>query len=115
MERAEFGLPADGFVFCCFNNAYKLNPALFRARMKLLQAVDGSVLWLSENNPTAANNLRREAAAAGVDPDRLVFARRIPSSADHLARHRLADCFWIRCPTTPTPRRMTPCGRACLY
>ena len=92
-ERREFGLPADGFVFCCFNNAYKLNPHLFRSRMKLLKAVEGSVLWLSENNATAANNLRSEAAAAGVAPDRLVFAERLPSSADHLARHRLADLF----------------------
>jgi protein O-GlcNAc transferase len=92
-RRAEFGLPESGFVFCCFNNAYKLNPILFRERMKLLKAVEGSVLWLSENNATALNNLRREAAAAGVNPDRLVFAGRLPSSADHLARHRLADLF----------------------
>jgi protein O-GlcNAc transferase len=92
-ERGEAGLPENGFVFCCFNNAYKLNPELFRSRMKVLQAVEGSVLWLSEHNATATSNLRREAAAAGVDPDRLVFAARLPSSADHLARHRLADLF----------------------
>jgi protein O-GlcNAc transferase len=92
-ERSEFGLPAAGFVFCCFNNAYKLNPHLFRSRMKLLKAVAGSVLWLSEHNATAVNNLRKEAAAAGVAPDRLVFAKRLASSADHLARHRLADLF----------------------
>jgi protein O-GlcNAc transferase len=66
---------------------------LFRARMALLKAVEGSVLWLSEHSTTAVNNLRREAMAAGVDPDRLVFAGRLPSSADHLARHRLADLF----------------------
>jgi protein O-GlcNAc transferase len=92
-ERAEFGLPEHGFVFCCFNNAYKLNPALFGSRMRLLKAVEGSVLWLSENNGTAVSNLRKEAVAAGVDPDRLVFADRLPSSADHLARHRSADLF----------------------
>ena len=92
-ERGEFGLPRNGFVFCCFNNAYKLNPHLFRSWMKLLRAVEGSVLWLSENNATATTNLRREAAAAGVNPDRLVFAGRVPSPADHLARHRLADLF----------------------
>ena len=92
-ERAECGLPEHGFVFCCFNNAYKLNPALFRSRMKILNAVEGSVLWLSEHNATAVNNLRKEGIAAGVDPGRLVFADRLPSSADHLARHRLADLF----------------------
>jgi protein O-GlcNAc transferase len=93
IERAEFGLPEDGFVFCCFNNAYKLNPLVFRSRMALLKAVEGSVLWLSEHSTTAVNNLRREAIAAGVAPDRLVFAGHLPSSADHLARHRLADLF----------------------
>ncbi|HTB00933.1 MAG TPA: tetratricopeptide repeat protein [Bradyrhizobium sp.] len=91
--RAEFGLPENGFVFCSFNNAYKFNPRVFRSRMNLLRAVEGSVLWLTKDNPSAVNNLQREAAAAGVDPDRLVFADRMPSSADHLARHRLADLF----------------------
>jgi predicted O-linked N-acetylglucosamine transferase (SPINDLY family) len=55
--------------------------------------VEGSVLWLTKDNPSAVNNLQKEAAAAGIDPDRLVFAERMPSSADHLARHRLADLF----------------------
>jgi protein O-GlcNAc transferase len=91
--RAEFGLPENGFVFCSFNNAYKLNPRVFRSRMNLLRAVEGSVLWLTKDNPSAVNNLQKEAAAAGIDPDRLVFAERMPSSADHLARHRLADLF----------------------
>ena len=88
--RSEFGLPENGFVFCCFNNAYKLTPQVFHARIKLLKAVEGSVLWMTDDRP-AVENLRREAAEAGVDPDRLVFAGRLPSSADHLARHRLAD------------------------
>jgi len=91
--RDDFGLPESGFVFCCFNNAYKLNPHVFASHMKLLQAVEGSVLWLSQNNAAAMNNLRREAAAAGVNPDRLIFAGRLPSAAEHLARHRLADLF----------------------
>jgi protein O-GlcNAc transferase len=92
-KRAEFGLPENGFVFCCFNNAYKLNPVLFQSRMKLLKAVEGSALWLTGSNIAAIENLRREAMAAGVDPDRLIFADRLPSTADHLARHRLADLF----------------------
>ncbi len=92
-ERSEFGLPEQSFVFCCFNNAYKLNPNIFRLWMKLLKAVEGSVLWLSENNTTATDNLRKEAIGVGVNPERIVFAKRLPSSADHLARHRLADLF----------------------
>jgi protein O-GlcNAc transferase len=93
LTRREFGLPEQGFVFCCFNNAFKLNPDVFRLWMRLLNAVEGSVLWLSENNSTAADNLRKEAIRAGVDPDRIIFAKRLPSSADHLTRHRLADLF----------------------
>ncbi len=93
MQRAEFGLPDRGVVFCCFNAAYKFNPELFQSWMRLLKAAPGSVLWLAECNATAEANLRRLTAAAGVDPARLVFARRLPSAAEHLARLRLADLF----------------------
>jgi len=92
-ERHDFGLPEKGFVFCCFNNAYKIKPHNFRLWMKLLKAVEGSILWLSETNAIAVNNLRNEAIVSGVDAERLVFAKHLPSSADHLARHRLADLF----------------------
>jgi protein O-GlcNAc transferase len=92
-ERREAGLPEQGFVFCCFNNTVKLQPMMFDIWMRLLQAVEGSVLWLSLRYPEAQGNLRREAQARGVDPDRLVFAQRVPEIADHLARHRLADLF----------------------
>jgi protein O-GlcNAc transferase len=92
-QRGECGLPERGVVFCCFNNAYKLNPQVFASRMRILKAVEGSRLWLSEGHPAAMANLRKEAANAGVDPARLVFAPRLPSPADHLARHRLADLF----------------------
>jgi protein O-GlcNAc transferase len=90
--RAEAGLPARGFVFCCFNNAWKISPAMFDLWMRLLKAVDGSVLWLLHDLKEAEANLRREAAARGVDPARLVFAGRMPLD-EHLARHRLADLF----------------------
>ena len=90
--RTALGLPAQGFVFCCFNNNHKILPATFEIWMRVLKAVEGSVLWLLEDNATAARNLRKEAAARGVDPQRLVFAGRM-SLADHLARHRLADLF----------------------
>jgi predicted O-linked N-acetylglucosamine transferase (SPINDLY family) len=92
-DRDEFGLPENGFVFCCFNNVYKLNPGQFQARLKLLAAIEGSVLWLSDTNAAAKTNLRKQALADGIDPARLIFANRIPSAADHLARHRLADLF----------------------
>jgi protein O-GlcNAc transferase len=91
-SRAEAGLPDTGFVFCCFNNNYKIAPGVFSRWMRLLRAVPGSVLWLLEDNPVAARNLRREAQQRGVAPERLAFAPRLELPL-HLARHRLADLF----------------------
>ena len=90
--RSAVGLPDHGFVFCAFHSSYKLNPSMFDIWMRLLGQVDGSVLWLVAHNPSVIENLRREAEARGVQPDRLVFAPHVPY-ADHLARHRLADLF----------------------
>lgn len=90
--RAEAGLPAGGFVFACFNAAWKITPALFNVWMRLLQALPGSVLWLLDDNGTATRNLAKAAKEHGVDPARLVFAPRV-APATHLARHRLADLF----------------------
>jgi len=91
-SRAELGLPDDGFVFCCFNNSYKITPDVFDIWMRLLSSVEGSVLWLLEGSLIAADNLRREAGKRGVSPERLVFAPRM-TLPDHLARHRQADLF----------------------
>jgi predicted O-linked N-acetylglucosamine transferase (SPINDLY family) len=89
--RAELDLPENGFVFCCFNQPYKINPTMFGAWMRLLLAVDGSVLWLRDHNAIATHNLRLEAARRGVAPERLVFAASVPNDADYLARQRQAD------------------------
>jgi protein O-GlcNAc transferase len=91
--RGELGLPESGFVFCCFNNSYKIAPQTFAGWMRILRQVAGSVLWLSAVNPTAAANLRQEAIKTGVDADRLVFARRVAALSEHLARLRAADLF----------------------
>ncbi|NJD88586.1 MAG: tetratricopeptide repeat protein [Betaproteobacteria bacterium] len=90
--RAQMGLPESGFVFCSFNNNFKIAPDTFDAWMRLLGRVEGSVLWLLEDNEWAAANLRAEAGRRGIDAGRLVFARRMPLD-EHLARHRLADLF----------------------
>jgi predicted O-linked N-acetylglucosamine transferase (SPINDLY family) len=91
-SRAEAGLPAQGLVFCCFNDTSKITPEIFEVWMRLLKDVNGSVLWLLENNPEATRNLRREAEARGVDGGRLIFAPHMKLT-EHLARHRLADLF----------------------
>ena len=90
--RTALGLPEQGFVFCCFNNNHKILPATFDVWMRLLKVIDGSVLWLLEDNTGVASNLRKEAAARGVDSRRLVFAGRLPLDK-HLARQGLADLF----------------------
>ena len=90
--RVEAGLPEAGFVFCCFNNNYKVTPGVFDVWMRLLRHVEGSVLWLFEDNADAARNLRIEAQRRGIQASRLVFAKRLPPD-EHLARHRLADLF----------------------
>ena len=90
--RAELGLPEHGFVFCCFNYTYKISPAEFDIWMRLLAKVEGSVLWLLRSNEWAEANLKREAAARGVDPARLVFAATLPHG-EHLGRLRHADLF----------------------
>ena len=90
--RAACGLPEDGFVFCSFNNNYKITPEMFSAWMNILRRVPGSVLWLLADNVWAQENLRREAAVRGVDGSRLVFApRALPP--DYLARYAVADLF----------------------
>lgn len=91
--RSALGLPENGFVFCCFNQPYKIGPAIFDVWMRLLKTVDGSVLWLKDNGAASSHNLRREAEQRGVGPERLVFAPSLPLAADHLARQRQADLF----------------------
>ena len=92
LTRAELGLPAEGFVFCCFNNSYKITPETFDSWMRILAAVPGSVLFLLGSSAAAERNLRREAAARRVAPERLVFGGSLPLE-QYLARFRAADLF----------------------
>ena len=92
MTRAEAGLPAAAFVYACFNQTYKITPEQFGLWMRILGQADESVLWLLADNAAAMANLHREAAMAGIDPERLVFARKLPVE-EHLGRIGLADLF----------------------
>jgi len=92
MSRSEMGLPENGFVFCCFNQSFKITQNIFDIWMRVLRQVDGSVLWLRRPNEWAEQNLRKEANKRGVAGDRLIFADRLPLEK-HLARHKLADLF----------------------
>jgi len=90
--KQELGLPEKGFVFCCFNNNYKILPVTFDGWMRILKAVEGSILFLYADNPSVEANLRREAEARGIDSGRLVFGERIPGD-EYLARYRACDLF----------------------
>jgi protein O-GlcNAc transferase len=92
ITREAAGLPAHGFVFCCFNLTSKITPLMFDIWMRLLRQVDGSVLWLLRSHPATEQSLAKEATARGVDPARLIYADRMKLDR-HLARHRLADLF----------------------
>jgi len=92
-RRSEFSLPETGFVFCAFNQSFKIAPQIFDIWIRLLRQLDNSILWLSKPNETAVRNLKREVQNRGVDPDRIIFAQRVPLNEDHLARHQLANLF----------------------
>lgn len=122
-SRAQAGLPQTGFVFCCFNHNWKITPPVFDIWMRLLGQIDGSVLWLLEGNTSIRDNLRKEAQARGVAPDRLIFAART-TPEQHLARQQLADLFldtlpynahttasdalWVGLPLITTPGHSFP-------
>ena len=90
--REELGLPKKGFIFCCFNNNFKILPPIFDSWMRILNAVEGSSLWLFEDNKYAHANLKLQAEIRGINPSRLIFAERL-DLPEHLARHRSADLF----------------------
>jgi predicted O-linked N-acetylglucosamine transferase (SPINDLY family) len=91
-ERSQVGLPAHGFVFTSFNANNKITPDMFAIWMRLLKQTPGSVLWLLDHGELVRTNLRREAEAAGVDGQRLVFAPRL-SMGEHASRLQCADLF----------------------
>jgi predicted O-linked N-acetylglucosamine transferase (SPINDLY family)/GNAT superfamily N-acetyltransferase len=92
LTRADLGLPADAFVFCCFNRSDKFDPEVFATWMRILQQVPDGVLWLIETTPVASETLRQFAQQQGVNPTRLIFTPRMPL-AQYLAAYRLADLF----------------------
>ena len=91
--RAEFGLPEDGVIFCCFNNSYKFNPTRVASFAKILIGVPNSVIWVTGNNPSFRKNLIAEFAKNGIPNSRIIFADPIAAMEDHLARYQLADLF----------------------
>ncbi len=90
--KQDYGLSQESFVFCCFNNNFKITPDLFDTWIRILKTVEKSVLWLIEDNQKAMENLQKEAQRRGLNKNRLLFSKRI-AVAEHLARHKVADLF----------------------
>ena len=93
LSRRFYSLPEDSFVFCAFNNSYKIVPEQFNIWCQILKSVPESVLWLSATSELAQVNLKVEASKAGLEPNRIIFSEFLDSRADHLARYSLADLF----------------------
>jgi len=92
-SKVDHGVPEGNFVFCCFNNIWKLTPEVFKTWVRILKETEDSILWLQNGGRTAQNNLTKEFELAGIRIDRVVFAERLPSLQDHLTRYKLADLF----------------------
>lgn len=105
--RQEAGLPEGKFVFCSFNQFYKFNPQTFDIWCRLLRDVPHSILWLQRQSDAAVANLLREATARGVDPERLVFVRRVKSVTEYLGRLQLVD---VALDTYPYGSHTTGCN-----
>ena len=91
-KRSDFGLPEKAFVYCSFNNNYKITPEIFNIWMEILKSVPNSVIWILKSNETAAVNLKNEAKNKSIDPDRIILADHLPND-EHLKRIKLADLF----------------------
>lgn len=100
VNRKDHHLPEHSFVFCCFNKPYKITPAVFNCWLNILKAVENSVLWLQSSDQTVISNLKRLATKERVAPSRIIFAERVPTTATHLARYKLADLFLDTFPYT---------------
>ena len=92
IDRGSLGLPEDAFIICCFNNNYKITSSEFDIWMRVLKKVENSILWLRSSNYWSEENIKKEAEKRKIDPDRIVFAGRVPMD-EHLTRQRCADLF----------------------
>ena len=88
--KKNFDIPEDYFIFCSFNQSYKIDPVMFNSWMNILKKVPQSILWLMLDNKRAEENLRRKAKTRGINSERLFFAKKLPKD-EHLSRLKLAD------------------------
>ncbi len=91
-DKKSVGLPEGKFIFCCFNGHQKINPKIFETWMRILKNKPNSILWLLKDNEFSENNLKKCAERSGIDPQRLIFAKKL-GIGQHLSRLKFADIF----------------------
>lgn len=89
--RISQDLPEDAIVFCCFNGQYKITREIFHAWCRILQQVEGSVLWLRREDAGVIEQYRQVAGDYGIAAERLIFAPRTHTQVEHLTRLQCAD------------------------
>ncbi len=93
LGRKSHQLPENVFVFCCFNNTWKITPDIFGSWIRILKSAKNSVLWISQTHPTSTRNLLAEFESKGISSSRIIFASRLPDLSDHIARYQSANLF----------------------
>jgi protein O-GlcNAc transferase len=93
VSRQSYKLPETGFIFCCFNNTWKITPDVFESWIRILKKVEDSILWLSDTHPIAKRNILKAFTVNNIHLSRIVFAEKLPSFADHLQRYLSANLF----------------------
>ncbi len=92
-SRLSLGIPENAFVFCALHNGYKVSKEVLESWANILRSVQGSVLWMSENNATFKKNILDAFSVAGINQERIIFAPRVDNFGDHLARLQQADLY----------------------
>jgi predicted O-linked N-acetylglucosamine transferase (SPINDLY family) len=91
-NREDYGIPENAFVYCAFNQSFKITELIFKAWLTLLEKYPKSILWLTHSNAWSTRNLKDYANKCGINPERIIFASRAPND-EHIARHALADLY----------------------
>lgn len=91
-NREDYGIPENAFVYCAFNQSFKITELIFKAWLTLLEKYPKSILWLTHSNAWSTRNLKDYANKYGINPERIIFASRAPND-EHIARHALADLY----------------------
>lgn len=91
-NREDYGIPENAFVYCAFNQSFKITELIFKAWLTLLEKYPKSILWLTHSNAWSTRNLKNYANKCGINPERIIFASRAPND-EHIARHALADLY----------------------